>query len=53
MQFYDEPVAHGPMRSINDQQDWSSWQVSLHDLSGRRVLVRSSTAHVGELSRAA
>ena len=41
------------MRSLDDQNDWSQWHVSVHDLSGRRVLVQPFMAHAGELSQAA
>lgn len=33
-------VAHEVMRSLDDRADWSDWHVSVHDLSGRRVLVQ-------------
>ncbi len=33
-------VAQQVMRSLNDRADWSDWHVSVHDLSGRRVLVQ-------------
>lgn len=33
-------VAADVMRSLSDETDWSDWQVSVHDLTGRRVLVQ-------------
>ena len=48
-----EQVAQSVMRSLDDQEDWSQWHVSVHDLSGRRVLVQPFTVHTGELSQAA
>jgi hypothetical protein len=41
------------MRSLKDQEDWSQWHVSVHSLSGRRVLVQPFAAHPGELNQAA
>ena len=35
-----EEVAQNVMRSLDDQADWSDWHVSVHDLSGQRVLVQ-------------
>jgi hypothetical protein len=48
-----EQVAQRVMCSLDDQQDWSQWHVSVHDLSGRRVLVQPFTADAGELNQAA
>ncbi len=48
-----QQVAQRVMRSSNDQEDWSHWHVSVHDLSGRRVLVQPFTARVGGLKQAA
>jgi hypothetical protein len=47
-----EKVAQRVMRSSNDQEDWSQWHVSVHDLSGRQVLVQPFALHAGELSQA-
>jgi len=33
-------VAREVMRSLEDREDWGEWHVSVHDLTGRRVLVR-------------
>lgn len=33
-------VARDVMRTLDDRADWSEWHVSVHDLSGRRVLVQ-------------
>ena len=33
-------VAERVMRSLDGPTDWSQWHVSVHDLKGRRVLVR-------------
>ncbi len=35
-----DEVALEVMRSLNDRADWSDWHVSVHDLSGQRVLVQ-------------
>ncbi|MGW9820839.1 uncharacterized protein DUF6894 [Methylorubrum extorquens] len=35
-----DEVAQAVMSSLDDQEDWSQWHVSVHDLSGRRVLVK-------------
>ncbi|GEL44747.1 hypothetical protein MEX01_53380 [Methylorubrum extorquens] len=48
-----EEVAQSVMRSLDDQEDWSQWHVSVHDLSGRRVLVQPFMVHAGELNQAA
>lgn len=48
-----EQVAQNVMRSLEAREDWSQWHVSVHDLSGRRVLMQPFTAHAGELDRAA
>lgn len=48
-----EQVALSVMRSLDDQEDWSQWHVSVHDLSGRRVLVQPFMADAGELNQAA
>lgn len=33
-------VARDLMRRLDGREDWSKWHVSVHDLTGRRVLVR-------------
>jgi hypothetical protein len=33
-------VARDVMRRLDGREDWSAWHVSVHDLTGRRVLVR-------------
>ncbi len=33
-------VVQEVMHSLDDRADWSDWHVSVHDLRGRRVLVR-------------
>jgi hypothetical protein len=48
-----EQVAQDVMRSLNDQADWSEWHVSVHNLNGRRVLVKPFVTQVGELNQAA
>jgi hypothetical protein len=48
-----EQVAQNIMRGLDAQEDWSQWHVSVHDLSGRRVLVQPFTAPAGELNQAA
>ncbi|WP_244477342.1 MULTISPECIES: hypothetical protein [unclassified Methylobacterium] len=35
-----EAVAREVMRSLGEQGDWAEWHVTVHDLRGRRVLVR-------------
>jgi hypothetical protein len=35
-----DEVAQAVMSSLADREDWSEWPVTVHDLSGRRVLVR-------------
>lgn len=37
-------VARDVMRRLDDREDWSEWHVSVHDLTGRRVLVRPFVA---------
>lgn len=49
----EEEVAQSVMPSLDDQEDWSRWHVSVHDLSGRRVLVQPFMVHAGELNQAA
>lgn len=35
-----DAVAREVMRRLTDQEDWSEWHVSVHDLAGRRVLTK-------------
>ncbi|GJD51424.1 hypothetical protein OPKNFCMD_4178 [Methylobacterium crusticola] len=37
-------VARDVMRSLDDRADWSEWRVTVHDLSGRRVLQQAFAA---------
>ncbi|TXN75255.1 hypothetical protein FV228_04260 [Methylobacterium sp. WL18] len=46
-------VAADVMRSLSDRTDWSDWRVSVHDLSGRRVLVQPFRQPVAERPLAA
>lgn len=46
-------VAQNVMRDINERKDWSEWCVSVHDLSGRRVLVQPFVARVDGMAQAA
>jgi hypothetical protein len=46
-------VAVDVMRSLSDRTDWSEWQVSVHDLSGRRVMVQPFRQLVGDRPLAA
>ncbi|WP_336491397.1 DUF6894 family protein [Methylobacterium nigriterrae] len=36
-----------------DQENWSDWHISVHDLSGRRVLVLPFVPHTGSMAQAA
>lgn len=42
-----------PAGVADAQEDWSQWHVSVHDLSGRRVLVQPLTAHARGLNQRA
>ncbi|MCJ2095284.1 hypothetical protein MKK67_22665 [Methylobacterium sp. J-072] len=46
-------VAADVMQALSDRTDWSEWRVSVHDLSGRRVLVQPFGSLVGDRSLAA
>jgi hypothetical protein len=46
-------VAQEVMRSLDDRADWSDWHVSVHDLSGRRVLVQPFVSGAGDHARVA
>jgi len=41
-------VARDLMDRLDDETDWSDWYVSVHDLSGRRVLVQPFVAGYGD-----
>ncbi len=43
-------VAEAAMRSLGAQADWSEWQVSVHDLTGRRVWVEPFVAQEAALA---
>jgi hypothetical protein len=40
LQRWAAEVAQKVMDSLNEDEDWSEWRVSVHDLTGRRVLVQ-------------
>lgn len=44
-------VAQEVMRSLDDRADWSDWHVSVHDLTGRRVLVQPFVSGTEDLTR--
>lgn len=46
-------VAESVMNELNDQEDWAEWSVSVHDLSGRRVLVQPFVKGAERASQAA
>ena len=46
-------VAENVMGSLNERKDWSQWCVSVHDLSGRRVMVQPFEAHADGMAQAA
>ncbi|MGU3536686.1 DUF6894 family protein [Methylobacterium sp. A54F] len=49
-----DEVARRVMERLEDRSDWAAWQVSVHDLKGRRVLLRPFTGNrTGERARAA
>lgn len=48
-----EQGAQKVMRSLHASEDWSQWHVSVHDRSGRCVLVQPFTPRAGELNQAA
>ncbi|WP_411904058.1 DUF6894 family protein [Methylorubrum thiocyanatum] len=35
-----DEVAQEVMSNLADRADWSEWRVTVHDLNGRRVLVK-------------
>ena len=46
-------VAQSVMNELDDQEDWSEWSVSVHDLSGRRVLVQPFVTRADGMAQAA
>lgn len=46
-------VAASVMDELDGQEDWSEWSVSVHDLSGRRVLVQPFVMQAASVSQAA
>ncbi|WHQ68876.1 DUF6894 family protein [Methylorubrum extorquens] len=45
-----DEVAQEVMNSLADREDWSEWHVTVHDLSGRRVLVKPFVADIDSRS---
>jgi hypothetical protein len=46
-------VAESVMSELDDQEDWAEWSVSVHDLSGRRVLVQPFVLRADCMAQAA
>lgn len=46
-------VAESVMKELDDLEDWAEWSVSVHDLSGRRVLVQPCVTRVDGMAQAA
>ena len=46
-------VAQSVMNELDDQEDWAEWSVSVHDLSGRRVLVQPFVTRADSMVQAA
>ncbi|UYW29017.1 hypothetical protein OKC48_11065 [Methylorubrum extorquens] len=46
-------IAERVMGSLEDQEDWAQWRVSVHDSSGRRVLVQPFVLPADAVARAA
>ena len=46
-------VAQSVMNELNDYEDWAEWSVSVHDLSGRRVLVQPFVTRADGMAQAA
>ncbi|KQT87167.1 hypothetical protein [Methylobacterium sp. Leaf466] len=46
-------VAKSVMDELDDQEEWSEWSVTVHDLSGRRVLVQPFVSQAGGAFQAA
>ncbi|MGW5960367.1 DUF6894 family protein [Methylorubrum thiocyanatum] len=45
-----DEVAQEVMSNLADREDWSEWHVTVHDLSGRRVLVKPFVAGNADIS---
>lgn len=48
-----DEVAQEVMSNLADRDDWSEWHVTVHDLNGRRVLVKPFVSRVADLAEAA
>lgn len=48
-----DEVAQEVMSSLADRDDWSEWHITVHDLSGRRVLVKPFVGSGGGHAEAA
>ena len=46
-------VAKSVMSELDDHEDWAEWSVSVHDLSGRRVLVQPFVTRADGMAQAA
>ncbi|MCJ2109007.1 DUF1005 domain-containing protein [Methylobacterium sp. E-041] len=46
-------VAESVMSELDDHEDWAEWSVSVHDLSGRRVLVQPFVPRAAGMAQAA
>ena len=46
-------VAQDVMGSLGEQENWSEWCVSVHDLSGRRILVQPFVPRADHIALAA
>ena len=46
-------VAQSVMNELDDHEDWAEWSVSVHDLSGRRVLVQPFVTRADSMAQAA
>ena len=46
-------VAENVMGCLNDRKDWSEWCVSVHDLSGQRVLMQPFVTCADSMAQAA
>ncbi|GEL43767.1 hypothetical protein MEX01_43580 [Methylorubrum extorquens] len=48
-----DEVAQEVMNSLAGREDWSEWHITVHDLSGRRVLVKPFVSTAPSLAGAA
>ena len=48
-----DEVAQEVMSNLADREDWSAWHVTVHDLSGRRVLVKPFVSSVADFAEVA